>query len=80
MSTPSSAAALHAFARDLLIAAGLACDPAHTVAHVLLEGDLLGHDTHGLALLGPYLNELANGTMQKIIPPGLVLLLLLQLD
>jgi LDH2 family malate/lactate/ureidoglycolate dehydrogenase len=28
---------------------------------VLVEGDLLGHDTHGLALLAPYLGELENG-------------------
>jgi LDH2 family malate/lactate/ureidoglycolate dehydrogenase len=31
---------------------------------VLVDGDLLGHTTHGLALLPGYLKELANGTMR----------------
>ena len=57
--------ALQAFASDLLVAAGLAREMAAVVAEVLLEGDLLGHDTHGLALLAPYLAELKNGTMAK---------------
>ena len=38
---------------------------ASVVAEVLLEGDLLGHDTHGLALLASYLRELDTGTMAK---------------
>lgn len=33
------------------------------VAQVLIEGDLLGHSTHGLALLGPYLGEVESGAM-----------------
>jgi L-lactate dehydrogenase len=33
------------------------------VAEVLVEGDLLGHDTHGLALLAPYLAEIERGAM-----------------
>ncbi|MEL7464353.1 MAG: Ldh family oxidoreductase [Pseudomonadota bacterium] len=39
------------------------CDPAiaRTTAEVLVEGDLLGHDTHGLFLLAPYLGKLADG-------------------
>ena len=40
--------ALRQFARDLLSAAQLDQDMASAVADVLLEGDLLGHDTHGL--------------------------------
>src|SRR4029078_10805011 len=38
---------------------------AEDVAAILVEGDLLGHSTHGLQLLAPYLRELANGTMTK---------------
>ena len=57
--------ALQEFARDLLMGAGLARDVASAVAEILLEGDLLGHDTHGLALLAPYLRELEAGTMAK---------------
>jgi L-lactate dehydrogenase len=38
---------------------------ARDVAAVLVEGDLLGHDTHGLALLAPYLEQLQGGTMNR---------------
>jgi LDH2 family malate/lactate/ureidoglycolate dehydrogenase len=55
--------ALHAFAEGLLISAGLERDIAAVVAETLVEGDLLGHDTHGLALLAAYLRELEAGTM-----------------
>jgi len=54
---------LRAFAFDLLCKKGLHSDMAGTVADVLLEGDLLGHTTHGLQLLKPYLKELEAGTM-----------------
>ena len=56
---------LLSFAQQLLLSAGLSQDKAQAVADVLLEGDLLGHTTHGLALLGPYLAELAAGKMRK---------------
>ncbi|WP_431285290.1 Ldh family oxidoreductase [Humitalea sp. 24SJ18S-53] len=52
--------------------AGLVEDRARTMAEVLVEGDLLGHDTHGLALLGPYLDALASGDMAADGLPGLV--------
>ena len=53
------------FAADLFRAAGLADDRARTVAEVLVEGDLLGHTTHGLALAAPYLDALAEGSMTR---------------
>jgi L-lactate dehydrogenase len=56
---------LVAFARSLLEAAGLEEDKAETVAAVLVEGDLLGHTTHGLQLLSAYLGELETGMMAK---------------
>lgn len=55
--------ALVAHARALLDAAGMQAALARDVAEVLVEGDLLGHDTHGLALLAGYLGELEKGTM-----------------
>ena len=56
---------LKQFAQSLLLAAGLPDDKAACVAEVLLEGDLLGHTTHGLALLSPYLSDIQSGSMQK---------------
>ncbi len=56
---------LLSFADQLLQKAGLPSDMAKAVADVLLEGDLLGHTTHGLALLAPYLTELEAGKMRK---------------
>jgi len=58
-----AAALLAEFAQALLERSGLAEERARVVAEVLLEGDLLGHDTHGLALLAPYLGEIERGTM-----------------
>jgi LDH2 family malate/lactate/ureidoglycolate dehydrogenase len=55
--------ALLGWARRLLEAEGLEAALATDVAEVLLEGDLLGHDTHGLALLAGYLGELRDGRM-----------------
>jgi L-lactate dehydrogenase len=51
------------FARSLLLAAGMPQDKAEAVAGILVEGDLMGHTTHGLQLLGPYLREIEAGTM-----------------
>ena len=45
--------ALVAFAHALLARAGVRDDIARDVASVLVDGDLLGHTTHGLALLAP---------------------------
>ena len=56
--------ALKEFAQSLLQAAGLPELKAACVAEVLLDGDLLGHSTHGLALLSPYLSEIQSGSMQ----------------
>jgi L-lactate dehydrogenase len=65
MPTRHAAPDLIAFARQLLERAGLEPEKAATVAAVLLEGDLLGHTTHGLALLPQYLAELEKGAMTK---------------
>jgi LDH2 family malate/lactate/ureidoglycolate dehydrogenase len=67
-----AAADLVLFAQRLLIAAGLAADRAAIIAEVLVEGDLLGHDTHGLALLAPYLKELDSGAMARAGEPEVI--------
>jgi len=51
------------FATNLLVHAGLDLDKSEIVARTLVEGDLLGHTTHGLALLPGYLKELLAGGM-----------------
>ncbi|MGH6754945.1 MAG: Ldh family oxidoreductase, partial [Bradyrhizobium sp.] len=38
---------------------------ARDVAEILVEGDLLRHDTHGLSLLSGYLGELKRGGMKR---------------
>lgn len=53
------------FAKTLLQQTGLAQDRAKVVAEILLEADLMGHTTHGLQLLAPYLRELESGIMAK---------------
>lgn len=75
--TPSSgpripAADLTRFADRLLQAAGLPADKAQAVAEVLVEGDLMGHTTHGLAQLPGYLKELASGSMRSEGEPQVV--------
>jgi LDH2 family malate/lactate/ureidoglycolate dehydrogenase len=65
MSTRYPAPALIAFAAHLLEKSGLEPDKARVVAEILVEGDLLGHSTHGLQLLPAYLEELAGGGMAK---------------
>jgi L-lactate dehydrogenase len=67
-----AAAGLVAFARALLERAGVRTDMSADVADVLVTGDLLGHTTHGLALLAPYLAELEKGSMAKAGAPTLV--------
>lgn len=69
MSARYAAADLIAFAAALLARAGLEAGKAQTVAGILTEGDLLGHTTHGLALLAPYLAEIEKGTMTKTGEP-----------
>ncbi len=67
-----AAAALRAFARALLARAGMRDDIASDVADILVEADLLGHTTHGLALLAPYLAEIERGGMAKSGAPEIV--------
>lgn len=72
MSNRYAAATLREFAQALLGATGLPSDRAAAVADILVEGDLLGHNTHGLALLPAYLAELENGRMIKEGEPRVI--------
>ncbi len=63
---------LLAAATALLAAAGLPPRHAATVAATLLEGDLMGHTTHGLALLPGYLAEIAAGRMTADGEPDVI--------
>jgi len=58
-----AADALVELAHTLLVRAGVRADIAGDVATILVDGDLLGHTTHGLGLLAAYLGEIDRGTM-----------------
>lgn len=47
----------------LLQGAGMNAEQSTVVAEVLVEADLMGHTTHGLNLLPPYLKEIREGRM-----------------
>lgn len=63
---------LTAFAAALFGTAGLDADKAATTAQYLVEADLLGHDTHGLAQAPGYLGAIEGGTMARTGTPETV--------
>ncbi|MDO9499945.1 Ldh family oxidoreductase [Falsiroseomonas sp.] len=66
MSTPRhDPATLIDLARALCGAAGLDAAKSEAVAATLVESDLLGHATHGLALLPRYLDDAVSGGMTR---------------
>jgi L-lactate dehydrogenase len=56
---------LNAFACDVLAAAGLAPRHRDAVAATLVEADLLGYSTHGLAMLPLFTAQLEDGRMAR---------------
>ncbi|TYB85373.1 Ldh family oxidoreductase [Oceaniovalibus sp. ACAM 378] len=56
---------LEHFIRSVFVAAGLRDDLAADVAEVLIEADMMGHATHGVALVPMYLKSLESGGMAK---------------
>lgn len=67
-----AAADLRAFAAALFRAAGLERDKSDVTAEVLVEADLMGHTTHGLALAPRYLQEIGTGSMASHGEPEIV--------
>ncbi len=57
--------ALLEFSQSILQKAGLDEEKAFHTADILLEGELLGHRTHGLQLLPAYITELEKDSMTK---------------
>lgn len=53
------------FSQSILQKAGLDKEKAYHTADILLEGELLGHRTHGLQLLPAYIAELEKDSMTK---------------
>jgi L-lactate dehydrogenase len=51
------------WASGLFQSRGTDTDKSDVIARILVEADLLGHDTHGLALLGPYLRKIDQGVL-----------------
>lgn len=64
--------ALTAAAAAIFAGAGLESDKAATVAELLVEADLLGHTTHGLALAPWYLDSIEKGVMTPSGAPRVV--------
>jgi L-lactate dehydrogenase len=67
-----SAGDLRAFAASLFRKAGLDGDKPDVSAGVLVDADLLGHTTHGLALAPRYLQEIGSGSMATTGQPEIV--------
>jgi len=63
---------LTTFATALLDAAGMEPTKSPTIAEVLVEADLMGHDTHGLGLLAPYLADIGKGELKTHGEPGVI--------
>jgi LDH2 family malate/lactate/ureidoglycolate dehydrogenase len=59
---------LRSLAARILVATGTSLADAEVVADSLVESNLLGHDSHGVRRLGPYLDDVHNGR----IDPGAV--------
>ena len=66
------ASGLIAFAETLFAKAGLEPAKAAAVATYLVEADLMGHTTHGLALAGWYLQSIVDGVMTQTGDPEVV--------
>ncbi len=63
---------LIAFAAALLVRHGMQANRAQPVAEILVEADMMGHDTHGLQLLPAYLADLTSGRMAADGEPTVV--------
>lgn len=66
------AGALRQLAHDLLTEAGIEADKARATATYLVEGDMMGHTTHGLALLPWYLGQIREGVVARDGAPEVI--------
>jgi L-lactate dehydrogenase len=64
--------ALLQFATRLAQSAGLPAERAGTMAEVLLEADLMGHSTHGLAMLPGILQNVQSGKVRTTGEPEVI--------
>ena len=60
------------YAAALLRAAGLDGDKPDVTARLLVSADAMGHDTHGLAQLPDYLDDIASGAMLATGEPDIL--------
>lgn len=72
MTARYDAEALITFGAALFAGAGMPADRAEVAARLLVEADLMGHDTHGLNLAPGYLDALATGGMRPDGEPEVV--------
>jgi L-lactate dehydrogenase len=64
MTTNIASESLTSFGRDLFRASGMDEEKAATVARLLVLGDMMGRQTHGMALAPLYLDQLEKKMMQ----------------
>ena len=70
--TTYAASDLRAFGTALFRSAGLDGDKPEISATVLVDADIMGHTTHGLALAPRYLQDIESGSMAKSGDPTMV--------
>lgn len=63
---------LRSFVEALFLAEGLEAEKARLVAELLVQADLMGHTTHGLALAPRYLEEIASGEIAATGQPEVI--------
>lgn len=64
-----SASYLYSLARRMFIAAGAPGHIAATVAEILVNANLAGHDSHGVLRMPAYLRRIAEGTLDPTAEP-----------
>jgi LDH2 family malate/lactate/ureidoglycolate dehydrogenase len=67
-----SADSLIEYGTRLLDKAGMDSEKSEVVAEILVEGDLLGHNTHGLQLLAQYLADIEKGELATTGQPRVI--------
>lgn len=72
MSQTFSAPYLHAYMRDMLVAAGVTSHIAEEVTEVLVGANLAGHDSHGLLRIPMYMKAMKSGRIVPDAEPTIV--------